>query len=256
MGLFLGDLKGRELFDHAKQLKDYKATSEGLQISYRDLGVVVPQQLVYNIAYIGPTCMILLFYFCSKQVYGTEQVWRYNQSVGSLVAFLHYFRRVIESNFIHNFTEAPGPVMNIFNIMFYYWGLYGFVVHYFFLKPGYAPWVELSDTTFIFLGALFMLFEALNFRCHTITAALRKPGSNERGIPQGCGFGIVTVANYMWEGLAWFTFIFIAQTYGAVFWSFISYVAMYARGSVKHKKYQEQFPEYAKDKKILIPYIL
>jgi hypothetical protein len=56
------------------------------------------------------------------------------------VAFLHYFRRVIESNFIHNFTEAPGHIRNIINIMIYYWFLFGFLVMYFFLKPGYAPW--------------------------------------------------------------------------------------------------------------------
>ena len=101
-----------------------------------------------------------------------------------------------------------------------------------------------------------MLFESLNYRCHCITAALRKPGSNERGIPQGCGFGVVTVANYMWEGFAWVTFIPLAQTWGALFFSFASYAAMYSLGVGKHRKYQEQFPEYAKGKKILIPFIL
>jgi very-long-chain enoyl-CoA reductase len=256
IGLFLGDLKGRELFDHAKKLKDLNPTSEGLVMSYKDMGFVLPQQVVYNCAYIGPTLLILLFYFCSEQVYGVKQTWRFNQQVGTLVAFLHFFRRVIESNFIHNFTEAPAPIAAVPFIIFYYSGLYGIVVHYFFLQPSYVPWFELSDNTYIALGALFMLFEMLNFRCHCITAALRKPGSNERGIPQGCGFGIVTVANYMWEGFAWFTFIFIAQTYGGIFWSFVSYRAMYNRGSMKHKKYQEQFPDYAKDKKILIPYLL
>jgi very-long-chain enoyl-CoA reductase len=55
-----------------------------------------------------------------------------------------------------------------------------------------------------------MIFETLNFKCHCITAGLRKPGSNERGIPEGFGFGIVTVANYMWEGFAWTTFVPLA----------------------------------------------
>jgi very-long-chain enoyl-CoA reductase len=70
--------------------------------------------------------------------------------------------------------------------------------------------IQFNKLTYLALGALFMLFEALNYRCHCITAALRKPGSNERGIPQGCGFGLVTVANYMWEGFAWTVFILIA----------------------------------------------
>ena len=94
--------------------------------------------------------------------------------------------------------------------MFYYWFLFGYCVMYLFLKPGYAPIIPLNDNVYIGLGALFMFFETLNFRCHCITAGLRNPGSNERGIPQGCGFGIVTVANYMWEGFAWITFVPLA----------------------------------------------
>ena len=141
--------------------------------------------------------------------------------------------------------------------MFAYWFLFGFCFVYFFLKPTYKPlFYEFSDNVNIGLGVLFMIFEALNYKCHCITAALRKPGSNERGIPQGYGFGIVTVANYMWEGFAWTTFVPLAQSWGAVMLMFMSWFAMHDRGKVKHRKYQEQFPEYAKGKKILIPYIL
>jgi very-long-chain enoyl-CoA reductase len=200
--------------------------------------------------------MTAVFYLCSKQIYGVEQEWRFNQTVGALVAFLHYFRRLIESNFIHRFTDQPLPWVAIPGIMFYYWFLFGICVMYFFLNPTYSPVLPLSDNINIALGALFMLFEALNFRCHCITAALRKPGSNERGIPQGCGFGIVTVANYMWEGFAWMAYIPLAQTWGALFFSFASWLAMYQRGKERHAKYEQQFPEYAKGKKILIPYIL
>ena len=212
--------------------------------------------MTYNAAYIGPCVMTAVFYLYSKEIYGVDQEWRFNQTVAAVVAFLHYFRRLIESNFIHVFTEQPLPWAAIPGIMFYYWFLFGFCVMYFFLKPGYTAMHPLADNVNIGLGALFMFFEALNFRCHCITAGLRKPGSNERGIPQGCGFGIVTVANYMWEGFAWATFVPLAQTWGALMFVIVSYLAMYGRGKVKHQKYQEQFPEYAKGKKILIPWIL
>ena len=256
VGLFLGDSKGRELFEHGKNLGAVTKTSEGLLVTYKDLGPVVSQHLVYNAAYTGPTAMVLLFYFGSKQVYGVEQSFTINQKVGALVAFLHYFRRVIESNFVHVFTEQPLPWVAVPGIMFYYWFLFGFCVAYFFLMPGYSPWFQMSESVTIALGCLFMLFESLNFRCHCITAGLRKPGSNERGIPQGCGFGIVTVTNYMWEGFAWTTFIPIAQTWGSVMFMFASWLAMYSRGKEKHQKYIEQAPDYARGKKILIPYIL
>ena len=96
----------------------------------------------------------------------------------------------------------------------------------------------------------------LNFKCHCITAGLRKPGSNERGIPEGFGFGIVTCANYMWEGFAWMMFVPLAQTYGAIAFSIISWLAMWSRGKGKHAKYEKLAPEYHRGKKILIPYIL
>jgi hypothetical protein len=60
------------MFDHSKKLKELPNTSEGLSFHYRDLGWVVPQQLCYNIAYIGPTLMVPLFYFYSKEIYGQE----------------------------------------------------------------------------------------------------------------------------------------------------------------------------------------
>jgi hypothetical protein len=72
IGLFLGDFTGKELFDHSKELTIYNKTSEGISISFRDLGVVVSQQVGYNIAYIGPTVMILLFYFGSRTFYGQD----------------------------------------------------------------------------------------------------------------------------------------------------------------------------------------
>ena len=128
-----------------------------------------------------------------------------------VVAFLHYSRRVIESNFIHKFTEQPLPFKDLQIISFVYWFVFGFLVMYFFVKPTYKPlFGELSNAINIILGVLFMIFETLNFKCHCITAGLRKPGSNERGIPEGFGFGIVTVANYMWEGFAWTIFVLLA----------------------------------------------
>ena len=200
--------------------------------------------------------MTAVFYLFSKQIYGVDQEWKFNQTVAAAVAFLHYFRRIIESNFIHVFTEQSLPADQYGGIIFSYWFLFGFCTMYLFLKPGYTPIITLRDDVNLGLGILYMLFEALNYRCHCITAGLRKPGSNERGIPQGCGFGIVTVANYMWEGFAWTIFVPIVQTWGALLFMFVSWFAMYDRGKAKHQKYQEQFPEYAKGKKILIPFIL
>ena len=107
-----------------------------------------------------------------------DQEWKFNQSVAAVVAFLHFFRRLIETNFLHVFTEQPLPLFSIPGIIFYYWFLFGYCVMYFILKPGYELIVPLDKNVNFGLGALFMFFETLNFRNHYITVDLRKPGSN------------------------------------------------------------------------------
>jgi len=80
---------------------------------------------------------------------------------------------------------------------------------YFYLKPGNPPLWQSKNLTII-LGAIFMFFEALNFQTHLILRNLRRPGTTERKIPVGCGFGLVSCANYFWETSAWLVFAIFA----------------------------------------------
>ena len=59
----IGDYKYRSLFDDNKKIGDLVKSSEGLLLTYKDLGPVVSQQLIYNLAYIGSTLLILYLYF-------------------------------------------------------------------------------------------------------------------------------------------------------------------------------------------------
>ena len=69
IGFYINGYKGRELFDHGKHLKDLFKGSDAL-VSYKDLGPVFSQQLVYNIYYIGPTLLTVALYFFHQQIYG------------------------------------------------------------------------------------------------------------------------------------------------------------------------------------------
>ena len=156
---------------------------------------------------------------------------------------------------MHRYTEErPHPIIS-WGCILYYWVFFGRVMKHV-LAPRYRPWYPLNLLVALILGLLFMLCEALNFKCHLITRALRRPGTNERGIPEGYGFGLVIMANYMWEGFGWTLFIPLAQTYGAVLFSLAAWIAMYYRGCEKYDKYMDHAPQYAIGKKILIPFIL
>lgn len=73
---------------------------------------------------------------------------------------------MLETNFVHRYTEQPISWLMLLGGVIYYWGIFGFCVMYYFLKPTYTPWVALSDNVYLALGALYMIFEALNYRCH------------------------------------------------------------------------------------------
>lgn len=118
----------------------------------------------------------------------------------------HYFKREYETLFVHRFSNDTMPFFNVFKNSAHYWLLLGVGAMYFFLHPLYTPPAWISDTNQYILTGAFFFFEFMNFQCHGVLRDLRKPGTTERGIPYGWGFGFVSSANYFWEALCWFTF--------------------------------------------------
>jgi len=125
----------------------------------------------------------------------------------------HYIKRELETVFVHRFSNDTMPFFNVFKNSAHYWFIFGFINMYFFLHPKYtAPsWTE--QQVYLFAGA-FTVFEFLNLMCHITLRNLRKPGSTERNIPHGWGFGQVSCANYLWESCAWATFAVMSKTFG------------------------------------------
>ena len=118
----------------------------------------------------------------------------------------HYLKRELETLFVHRFSSDTMPIFNLFKNCAHYWFIFGFVNMYFFLHPDYTPPAWATETHYKIILAAFVFFEAMNFMCHLALRNLRKPGSTERGIPKGYGFGLVSSANYLWEGLSWTAF--------------------------------------------------
>ena len=107
------------------------------------------------------------------------------------------------------------PWVNIVKNCFGYWFIFGICCMYFFLKPSYKPAVWVDETVSVMLAGLFIFFEILNLITHVVLRNLRRAGTNQRGIPQGWGFELVSCANYFWETLAWLTFAVFVQNWGA-----------------------------------------
>ena len=125
------------------------------------------------------------------------------------MVLLHYFKRELETYFVHRFSNETMPLMSLLKNSFGYYFLFGVLTMYNFLHPEYNPaWggreFSLAAT------ALFCLFEFLNLKTHLVQRNLRKPGTKERNIPYGWGFNQVSCANYLWEACAWTTFVVFA----------------------------------------------
>lgn len=118
----------------------------------------------------------------------------------------HYIKREVETLFVHRFSNETMPFTNVFKNSFHYWIIFGLINMYFFLHPDYTPPSWANEGIFRVIFYAFVLFEFMNLMTHIALKNLRKPGSSERGIPEGYGFGLVSCANYFWEALSWLMF--------------------------------------------------
>jgi len=98
------------------------------------------------------------------------------------------------------------PFKRVFINSGHYWVTCGLLVGYFFMHPKYTEPSYLTQNMKYLLIAAFFLFQFLNFKAHCVLRDLRKPGTNERGIPKGWGFGLASSINYTYESLVWLTF--------------------------------------------------
>jgi very-long-chain enoyl-CoA reductase len=159
------------------------------------------------IEYLGPIVISSALVAFRKQIYGKKKPLTLNQKIGLALVIGHYLKREFETIFVHRFSNDTMPIFNLLKNCTHYWFIFGFINMYFFLHPDYKPPRWAKDKKYMYtLVALFLFFEFLNLMTHLTLRNLRKPGSTERGIPQGWGFQYISCANYFWEFLCWSLF--------------------------------------------------
>ena len=120
---------------------------------------------------------------------------------------------------------------------------------------------QYSDDYFLsfrFIGGLVIMLTGfyINFRSDNMLIALRKPGETGYKIPFGFLFNKVSCPNHFGEIVEWFGFALMMGS--AAGWSFAlwTFVNLVPRAMDHHRWYQEQFPDYPKDRRAVIPHIL
>lgn len=125
----------------------------------------------------------------------------------------HYVKRLLETMFVHRFSNATMPIMNIFKNSTYYWGFAAYVAYHINHPLYTAPCRNQV------IGGLvaFFLNEMGNLSIHIALRNLRPPGTKVRKIPLPTGnpftllFNFVSCPNYTYEIGAWVSFTIMTQ---------------------------------------------
>lgn len=196
-----------------KSLKEYTSgSSDTITVVFKDLGPQVSYQTLFFFEYLGPLILYPVFYyFPVYQFFGYkgEHVMHPVQTYALYYWCFHYFKRIMETFFVHRFSHATSPLSNVFRNCAYYWS-FGCYIAYYVNHPLYTPVSDLQMKIGFGFGAI---MQVANLYCHILLRNLRSPnGPGGYQIPRGFLFNIVTCANYTTEIYQWLGFNIATQT--------------------------------------------
>lgn len=118
-----------------------------------------------------------------------------------------------------------------------------------------------TDPRFLIGMAIYLTGFTLNVHSDAILRNLRSKEEVARGekvyrIPQGGLFRYVSSPSYFSELLSFTGFAIATWSWGAVFVLVVSAANLVPRAFQVHSWYQEKFPDYPQDRKVLVPFIL
>ncbi len=124
------------------------------------------------------------------------------------------------------------------------------------LSPHLLDTAWLADPRFIVGVLVFAIGYAINHQSDAILRNLRKPGESGYKIPHGGFYRWVSSPNYFGELVEWTGFALAAWTVPAAVFVFFTASNLVPRAFSNHRWYLEQFSDYPKDRRALIPYLL
>lgn len=232
-----GSKQRATLLDYKKSLKEYSDGNSGnLTVVFKDLGPQVSYRTLFFFEYLGPLILYPIFYyFPVYQFFGYkgERVIHPVQTYALYYWCFHYFKRIMETFFVHRFSHATSPISNVFRNCAYYWS-FGSYIAYYVNHPLYTP---VSDLQMKIGFAFGIICQIANFYCHILLKNLRSAdGSGGYQIPRGFLFNIVTCANYTTEIYQWLGFNIATQTVAGYIFLVVAAFIMTNWALAKHRR--------------------
>jgi very-long-chain enoyl-CoA reductase len=257
-----GSKEKPNVLHYRKSLKEYCIeNSDNLTVVFKDLGPQVSYQTLFFFEYLGPLLIYPIFYyFPVYQYFGYEgeRVIHPVQTYALYYWCFHYFKRIMETFFVHRFSHATSPLSNVFRNCTYYW-TFGAYIAYYMNHPLYTPVGDLQMKIGFAFG---VLCQISNFYCHILLRKLRRPdGNGGYQIPRGFLFNIVTCANYTTEIYQWLGFNIATQTIAGYVFLVVAALIMTNWALAKHRRLKKLFdgkegrPKYPRRWVILPPFL-
>lgn len=274
--LYYVDAKGnRKYIEPTKHIEKYRSkfVDGTMKVHVKDIGPQVGYKSVFITEYVGPLVIwvAMLAYSPHKGLY---------TDMATALWCWHYTKRLFETLFVHKFSHATMPVLNLFRNCLYYYVFAALIAHDVLFSQSqqeYLPFDRvtvylsryLEDPRFRYILAvvynslhilasarlsviLFALFEGLNLYCHLKLRWLRPHGSSGYYLPRGFLFDYICCPNYTTEILSWVCFTWCTRSVASGAFTIVGAVQMYFWAAKKQQRLVQQFGE-AKNRGKLLP---
>ena len=218
--------------------------------SDRSWGATINNQLGWIIMEI-PALLVFMYFFLEGNKNQSTVVWIF---FGFWL--LHYINRSIIYPLRTKTAKKQIPLLIVFLAIFFN-SVNGYFNGYYFaeIKPDYdLSW--LYSPQFMIGSVLFIFGMIVNQMADKDLINLRKPGETGYKIPQTKMFKLVSCPNHGGEMLEWVGFAVLTWSLPALAFAVWTISNVLPRSLAHHKWYKSYFPEYPKNRKAAIPYIL
>lgn len=251
------EVKGRSLKDETT-LKSLNIDN-GVKLYLQDLGPQISWKNVFLAEYAGPLFVYLWVYQRPWLLYGNDSSEPGTVATIAAVCWsIHYAKRIFETLFVHRFSHGTMPLRNLFKNCSYYW-LFALYIAYHINHPLYTA----PCSTCVYVGlAGFTICELGNLSIHILLKNLRPPGTKVRRIPKPDGnpfsllFNYVSCPNYTYEFGSWLFFTIMTKCAPAGIFAVAGLYQMSVWAIGKHRNYKKEFPDYPKNRKSILPFVL
>lgn len=222
----------------------------------KDLGPQIAWRTVFLVEYLGPLLIHPIVYVLRPFLYSSAPSQAsFLQRLSCILITAHFFKREVETVYVHRFSASTMPARNIYKNSFHYWILSGVNIAAWIYAPS-SPTALRSSQLFVYGGiAAYLTGEIGNLYSHLVLRALRSSGGRERGIPHGLGFDLVTCPNYLFEFISWIgIYLVTGLSYSVLLFAIVSTGQMMVWAKKKERNYQKEFGDkYHKKRYAMLP---